>query len=240
MTTCSVIIPAYNEEDFISKTLTNVKLAFEYCEIEGEIIVVDNNSDDSTASLAKSRGAIVLHEPIQQIARARNTGAKQASSNLLVFLDADTTLSGELLKCTLDAMAENRYVGGGVLLKLADMEESQQKFVGMWNRFSLKMKLAAGCYIFCLKSSFELVGGFNEKIYASEEIWFVKRLKKASKKQGLDFKIIEEQRIETSARKLDWFSPQMLIFQIMLFAFFPFLCRFKVFCFLWYKRPAQK
>jgi len=234
---CSVVIPAFNEEEFISKTIEHIQEAFTYCDIKGEVIVVDNNSTDSTAEIAKGLGAMVIHEPIQQIARARNTGAQHANASWLIFIDADTHMSPELLKLTLVEMRSEQVVGGGVLLKLDESTKRTQGFIDMWNRVSKTMKLAAGCYIFCLKSTFDEIGGFNEKVYASEEIWFIKRLKKAGKRQGLGFNIIEKERVVTSARKFAWFSPSMMALQVLIFAFFPFLCRFKIFCFLWYKRP---
>ena len=47
-------------------------------DLKGEIIVVDNNSSDKTAEVANSKGARVVFEPINQISKARNTGAKWA------------------------------------------------------------------------------------------------------------------------------------------------------------------
>ena len=66
-------------------------------DFKGEVLVVDNNSSDQTASVAKSQKVKVVFEPINQISRARNTGARSARGRFLVFLDADTQISFELL-----------------------------------------------------------------------------------------------------------------------------------------------
>ena len=77
-----VIIPALNEERHIGATL--VRLGQAVRELESgpggpvQIIVVDNDSTDQTDALARSFGAVVVAEPIRNIARARNTGARAA------------------------------------------------------------------------------------------------------------------------------------------------------------------
>jgi len=236
----SFIIPAYNEERFIENTIRAVQQSIGECNIEAEIIVVDNDSTDKTAELASSLGARVIPEKIRQIARARNIGAQNAKSEWLIFIDADTQLNVPLLKRTLELFRSKKYVGGGTLIKLNESNQALQRFTNTWNFISRKLNFAAGCYMFCLKSAYASVGGFNENVYASEEIWFMKNLKREGKKLGLKLKIIEDAPIVTSARKLEWFSPSMLILQLSLFFFFPFLCRYKMFCFMWYTRPIKR
>ena len=88
--TLSVIIPAYNEAEFISSTieslLKNDKLSI-------EIIVVNNGSTDSTANIARSLGAKVLDRPIGTIAELRNIGAAASTGEIIVFMDADVCVT---------------------------------------------------------------------------------------------------------------------------------------------------
>ncbi|NQZ69946.1 MAG: glycosyltransferase, partial [Lentisphaeria bacterium] len=87
----SVIIPAYNEEKLLPDTLASLKEKMsDVTDYSGEIIVVDNNSTDATAEVAKAAGAIVVFEEHRQIARARNAGGQIAKGRYLIFLDADT------------------------------------------------------------------------------------------------------------------------------------------------------
>src|ERR1043166_7112013 len=77
----SIIIPAFNEAKRITPCLQSVFAALKTKgspELETEVIVVDNNSSDATAELARKGGAQVVFEPVNQISRARNAGAKVA------------------------------------------------------------------------------------------------------------------------------------------------------------------
>ena len=85
----SVIIPAFNEEELLPATLVALREAMKEINRPGQIIVVDNNSSDATAEIAKAHGALVVFEPKNQISRARNAGAAAATGSFLVFVDAD-------------------------------------------------------------------------------------------------------------------------------------------------------
>jgi len=95
----SVIVPAFNEEKFIARSLRKIKAATDAFAATGwdsEIIVCDNNSTDRTAEKARAAGATVVLEPVNQISRARNRGASAATGDWLVFVDADSYPSGKL------------------------------------------------------------------------------------------------------------------------------------------------
>ena len=70
----TIIIPAFNEETYLAATLDSIQAAAAYLracsDIDIDTIVVDNNSEDETASIARGKGATVVHEPVQGIARA--------------------------------------------------------------------------------------------------------------------------------------------------------------------------
>jgi len=102
----SVIVPAFNEERLLPAALAAIRRAAGAFEARGwtsELIVCDNNSTDRTADIARSHGATVVFEPLNQISRARNAGAARASGDWLVFVDADSQPSRELFD---DAAAE--------------------------------------------------------------------------------------------------------------------------------------
>ncbi|MEK6808602.1 MAG: glycosyltransferase family A protein, partial [Nanoarchaeota archaeon] len=81
----SFIIPAYQEEKYIERTLRSIPDNFEK-------IVVCNGCSDQTYNIAK-KYAEVINISEKNVSKARNLGAKIAKNNLLVFLDADTRLS---------------------------------------------------------------------------------------------------------------------------------------------------
>jgi len=95
----SIVVPAFNEEKFIARSLRKIKAAtdaFASLGWESELIVCDNNSTDRTAEKARAAEAMVVFEPINQISRARNQGASAATGDWLVFVDADSYPSREL------------------------------------------------------------------------------------------------------------------------------------------------
>jgi glycosyltransferase involved in cell wall biosynthesis len=89
-TRISVIIPAFNEEQYIGATIT----ALQHHSPDGtEIIVVDNGSTDKTVDISQSLGAKVFSQTEGTIASLRNRGVKESSGDILIFVDADVTVT---------------------------------------------------------------------------------------------------------------------------------------------------
>jgi glycosyltransferase involved in cell wall biosynthesis len=234
----SVIIPAYNEEELLPHTLAALQKAMAEVGMKGEIIVVDNNSSDQTPYIAGQFDAHTVFEPINQISRARNTGARHARGKYLLFLDADTLVSPDLLQSALDNLTDKHYGGGGsTLLPDKKIQPHYQRGLTIWNWLSVRSEIAAGSFIYCLREGFEAVGGFSEKVYASEELWFSMDYKRWCKKRGLGFKIIDSAPVVTSTRKFDWYSSQRIILMLLLVVLCPFIVRSRRLCDLWYHRP---
>lgn len=215
----SLIVPAWNEEAFLAETLSNLHAAMAFvhtaCGASAELIVVDNNSSDATASIAKTAGARVVFEPHNQIARARNAGAAQASGSALVFVDADTQVPGALLEIVVSVLRTDQYVGGGACLALdADVSRSASLGLNAWNAFSVRFGFAAGSFVWCRADAFRAVGGFSEAHYAGEELVLSRRLRRWGKRHGMRFKVLGDTPVVTSARKLEWYSPMDLLRQI--------------------------
>jgi glycosyltransferase involved in cell wall biosynthesis len=233
----SVVIPAYNEERYLPDTLEALATAMAEVRFTGEVIVVDNNSTDATARVAADHGARVVFEPVNQISRARNAGAAAADTPWLVFIDADTAVSGALLAAALERLAGGETCGGGSTLEFDHAEPSVERMVRAWTWLSRTFGLAAGSFVFCLREGFEAVGGFSEAVYASEEIWFSRGLKRWGRRRDLEFVILDLAPVVTSARKMEWFSPARMVGQTLLLALLPFLVRFRRMCGPWYRRP---
>lgn len=232
----SIIIPAYNEANQLPSTLKAILSAMSAVPERGELIVVDNNSKDNTAQVAEQHGATVVFEPINMISRARNAGARAATSPVLVFIDADTRPSAELLSATLEHMARDDRAGGGAQVQLdPPPNRLTRQLAALWNWTSRQMSYPAGSYFFCRRDAFEAVGGFNESLYASEEIWLARALKRWGRKQRPKKKLhVIEIPVVTSARKLD--NGPKLYGMLLLMLIFPFAVRFKRLCGYWYKR----
>jgi glycosyltransferase involved in cell wall biosynthesis len=234
--TYSVIIPAYNEAVCLPVTLAVLEKAMATLSLPGEVIVVDNNSTDATPEIAREFGARVVFEPYNQISRARNTGGRVATGDYLIFLDADTFLSGRLLKTAFSNLSAGSCGGGAVVDFYRPVQPAIRKAVDLWNLCSLRFKVAAGCFIYCHRQGFEATGGFSEKVYAGEDLWFSRSLRSWGKRKGLTFQVIKYPPIITSSRKLEWFTPVEL-FLILLIGAFPLSVRNRSLCAFWYRRP---
>ncbi|HEY1287409.1 MAG TPA: glycosyltransferase [Burkholderiales bacterium] len=200
----SIVVPAFNEERLIAGTLQRLRAGIELFERRGwssELIVCDNNSNDRTAELARAHGACVVFEPINQIARARNAGARAASGDWLIFVDADCSPGPELFADVLAAIESGRYVGGGCTIAMAATTPALRFWVGAWNALSRMARWAAGAFLFCEAAAFRATGGFNEELFASEEIDLSRRLKRQGR-----FVILHRHPLVTSGRKAELYS----------------------------------
>ena len=217
----SIIIPAWNEAAFIEHTVSTTLAVMQEVDAQsehgGELIVVDNNSTDDTADIAAQLGAKVVFEPVNQIARARNKGAEAATGDVLIFLDADTVCSARLLSHVLERMATQKVVGGGSeIAPDKPVGKSAMRGLNLWNWIANTAGLAAGCFVYCRRDAFDAIGGFSDRVYAGEEIFLSRALKKWARKRQMSFEIADVDPVQTSVRKLQWYSPMQLTRQVML------------------------
>lgn len=107
----SIIIPAYNAEDFLGETLDSI-LSQEYDNIE--VIVVDDGSTDQTSKLVKGyqpRVSYYYQNNSGGSAIPRNTGIKHSSGDFLCFFDADDLMVSNRIARQVDFLTRNPNVG---------------------------------------------------------------------------------------------------------------------------------
>jgi glycosyltransferase involved in cell wall biosynthesis len=236
----TVVIPAFNEEVCLPGTLASVREAMKMVADAGEVVVVDNNSTDRTAEVARENGARVVFEPLNQISRARNAGARAAAGAWLVFLDADTLLPAGLLVRALENLRGGKIAGGGALLEMDEEVEPRFKsVVHGWTWISQTLHWAAGSFVYCTREGFDAVGGFSLQVYAGEEIVFSRAYKKWARRRGQTFRVLAEPPVVTSSRKLKWYSPTQVFGMVVLMGLFPWAVRSKRLCAFWYQRPKE-
>lgn len=206
----SVVIPAFNEEKLLPATLAAIRAAaadFERRGWEWECVVCDNNSTDGTAAVARAAGALVVFEPVNQIGRARDAGARAATGDWLVFIDADSTPAEALFASIADRIAEGRALGGGSTVELEPGTPRYARFVcGGWNLWSRLVGWAAGSCVWVEASAFREAGGFGTEYYAGEEVFLSRRLKAIARRRGRRFVILSAHPLRTSARKLKLYT----------------------------------
>src|SRR3954452_12458997 len=87
----SVVIPCLNEEAHIEECVERARGVLDTAGILGEVIVVDNGSEDRSAEVARSAGARVIYEPRRGYGSAYLAGFATAHGQYIVMLDADLT-----------------------------------------------------------------------------------------------------------------------------------------------------
>lgn len=207
----SIIIPAYNEAKLLPETLAFLasgRQVIHQAGVETELIVADNNSTDATAEIARQAGASVVFEPVNQIGRARNSGAASATGDWLLFLDADSKPSHELLLDLLSVAKDEGIIGGGVTLRQDGNFFGFGVALRLWNRWSRISKEAAGSFLYCRREAFETLRGFDAKFFAGEEIDFSRRLKKLARERGQKMVILHRHPLLTSSRKATLYKPR--------------------------------
>ena len=100
----SVVIPCLNEEEGIVGVIAAAKAALEAAGLAGEIVVVDNASEDRSAELARAAGARVVSESRRGYGSAYLAGLEAARGDYIVMTDADGTYPIELLGAFVDRL----------------------------------------------------------------------------------------------------------------------------------------
>lgn len=207
--TVSVLVPAFNESRVLARTLAAIRAALEAFHARGwttELIVCDNNSTDDTAAIARATGATVVFEPVNQIARARNRAADEATGDWLIFIDADSEPSRALFADIADAMAAGRVLAGGSTVVMDHPAATARLGAAAWNLTSRLTRWAAGSCIFVEAAAFRTIGGFDQAFYAGEEIDLSRRLKRLARARGRVVRVLHRHPLQTSARKVDLYS----------------------------------
>jgi glycosyltransferase involved in cell wall biosynthesis len=192
----SFIIPAYNEEALLARTLQTLRQSAAALQGTFEIIVANDASTDRTPEIARQNGARVVDVKKRQIAGTRNAGAAVATGEIFIFVDADTLVPPATLLSLERLMADPRVVAGGARMVFDRPPPFFGRvFAAIFLRVYFAVGLAAGGFIFARADAFRKAGCFDERYFASEEVHLSRALKRLGK-----LKIIREPVI-TSARK---------------------------------------
>ena len=179
--TVSVIIPARNEAGYLAACLSSV-LAQQWPGLE--IIVVDNGSTDTTAAIAAHMGTRVVFEPRAGLPMARNAGWRAAHGEILVYLDADTTIPPGFIAAYLQALrAHPQAVAVSSIFHFADgsrLLNSVQACSFVFNRLLARLHVApflVGANFAIRRDALARIGGFNIALtFYGEDTDLAKRL----------------------------------------------------------------
>jgi glycosyltransferase involved in cell wall biosynthesis len=210
----SIVVPAFNEERLLEASLRRLNDALPVFARRGwtwEIIVCDNNSTDRTAEIARAAGARVVFEPVNQISRARNAGAAQATGDWLIFVDADSYPSPALCEDVAREIQSGRCVAGASTVRIESSRALVRSLACLWNALSRITRWGAGAFVFCEAAAFKQLGGFSQELYAAEEIDLFRRLKRLARREGRRIAILHRHPLQTSGRKARLYTARELL-----------------------------
>jgi len=204
----SVIIPAYNEAQYLPRLLDSIDVAksnYRGRPDDVEVIVADNDSTDRTAEVSTGRGARVVKVEKRRIAAARNGGAHAARGDIVCFIDADSAVHPQTFNAIDEAMCSGRFVGGATGVKL------ERRSPGLLVAYCMIMPLClfSGIdtgVVFCRREDFEAVGGYDESRLYAEDVIFPLALRRLGRKRGERLRRLPHVKALGCTRKFDQFG----------------------------------
>jgi glycosyltransferase involved in cell wall biosynthesis len=168
----SVLIPAHNEEEYISRCIASV-FGTGWPRDQLQILVMDNCSADATARQARTAGADVLHVSMGRIGAVRNVGLAAAQGEFVAYVDGDCEVPPTWLRTAIDLLRADPRIGaiGGPCLSPVD---------GTWVQRSLAPSKTGSAYVgpaiaiatssFIARTSLlREAGGFDEALISGED-----------------------------------------------------------------------
>ena len=174
--TISVVIPTLNEAARIGDLLR----ALQNQTINAQIIVADGNSDDETARVVGEFSGVELLHCARGVARQRNAGARAASGELLVFLDADDVPPPNFLESVAKSYLKVPFAVACPWLVAHDGNFATKTIytgfnVGFWLGQST-LRMGSGVCLVAPRAAFLSCGGFDESLHLGEDIQLIRKL----------------------------------------------------------------
>ena len=199
----SVVIPAHNEERVIGRTLGAIRSQGATVH---EVIVVCNGCRDRTATCARRAGVRVLVTEQRGVSMARNLGARQASGDTLLFVDADV-VPAPGLAAQIGAAAGGLRRAVGTVRVVPDCRRYRLHYA-VAAVLIRTLRLSSNGLIFCSATLFHTAGGFPEGVQVGEDNLFMRR---ARRLPGVRYRFIARPPAVSDTRRLRrWGSVRLL------------------------------
>ena len=194
----SIVIPTKNEEEQLPNLLKSIRSQTMQ---PREIIVADAHSTDKTREIAKSFGATVIDGGMPSV--GRNLGAKYATGDLILFLDADVELRDSTFLEKSVKEFNDRCLGLATcdVFPLSDayldhfLHKAYNKYARAWGSL---FPHAPGFCMLVKRDSHHKISGFDESIVFCEDHDYARRFKRIGR-----FGFLRSTKIPVSIRRLD-------------------------------------
>jgi len=204
----SIVIPAFNEEDYLPACLNEV-LA-EVARYSGpetiEVLVVDNASTDATAEIAcRAPGVSVVKEPVKGLTRARQAGLEAANGDIIAYVDADTRMPPGWIARVMRTFERKPNVvcvsGPYIYYDAAAWQRAMVRLYWLFlasPAYWMTRYMVVGGNFAVRRSALEQIGGFDTSIaFYGEDTNIARRLKAAGR-----VKFLLRLPMPTSSRRL--------------------------------------
>ena len=178
----SIVIPAYNAENFLAETIDSVK---KQTYPHWEIIVVDDGSTDATAAVVMNEDDSrirLIKQPNAGVSAARNNGLQKAAGEYIVFLDADDLVTHKFIETRVNFLNQNPDFGfaGGLIetfplktvIKKAAANDPEREILF----FEANCGTTPSAYVFRKKILLEHEIRFNIKLSSTADRFFILRV----------------------------------------------------------------
>lgn len=195
--TVTVVIPALNEEERIGGLLQ--MLAEQTCPPDA-VIVADAGSTDATREIAEKAGALVVEGGKPAV--GRNAGAAAATTELIVFFDADNEPDPDWLECAIDEFIERELAVAAGQVEPLERDAANVLACEVVNLYLLLMQhIAPHAPGFCIvirRELHERIGGFDTTVVLAEDHEYVQRAAELGK-----FRVLRSAPMRTSMRRIE-------------------------------------
>jgi len=201
----TLVIPAHNEEVLLPRLLDTVDVArsrYSFGASAIEVIVADNASTDRTAEIATARGCRVVPVATRVIAAARNGGAAHAISPILAFVDADTQIHPDTFNAIERTLSDGSIVGGATGVTLERWSLGLALTYAMILPMVIVTRMDTGV-VFCRRSDFVELGGYDERRLVAEDVAFLWALKRLGWSRRQRLTRLRSVKAVASTRKFD-------------------------------------
>ena len=137
------------------------------------------------------------------IGGARNAGAKHATGEILVFIDADVTVPSTLFTEIHRVMSDPLCVGGGVDVDYRPRRIAVRVYLRAWRLLVRCTGMVQGAAQFWDSSTFTQIGGYDERAWIGEDVDFYWRMKRSARASKETVEFIRSPRVLASTRRFD-------------------------------------
>jgi glycosyltransferase involved in cell wall biosynthesis len=195
--TLTVVVPALNEAERLPALFDALD---RQTRRPDQVVIADAGSTDATKSVAETRGATVV--PGGKPAAGRNAGARVATGDLLLFLDADDELDDDFIATALEEFADRKLSVATSFVEPIERDPRNIFATEVVNLYLDVMQYVAphapGFCILIKRSVHEVIGGFDETVVLAEDHDYVQRAAEHGK-----FRVLQTASVATSMRRIE-------------------------------------